>query len=112
MYKLTVYIPATHLEAVKTALFEAGAGRQGAYDRCAWQALGQGQFQPLAGSSPYLGKAGAVETVAEYRVEMLCPEERAAAVARALRAAHPYEEPAFDFVRLEAVPSRPAPGAT
>lgn len=102
MYKLTVYIPATHLEAVKTALFEAGAGRQGAYDCCAWQARGQGQFRPLAGSSPFIGQAGAVETIDEYRVDMLCPEDRTADVIRALRAAHPYEEPAFDLVKLEA----------
>ncbi len=102
MYKLTAYIPATHLEAVKTALFEAGAGRQGAYDQCAWQVLGQGQFRPLAGSTPFVGRTGTVETVAEYRVEMLCPEDRAATVVRALRAAHPYEEPAFDLVRIEA----------
>ncbi len=102
MYKLTVYIPATHLEAVKTALFEAGAGRQGTYDCCAWQARGQGQFRPLAGSSPFIGQTGAVETVDEYRVDMLCPEDRTADVIRALRAAHPYEEPAFDLVKLEA----------
>ena len=102
MYKLTVYIPATHLEAVKTALFEAGAGRQGTYDCCAWQARGQGQFRPLAGSSPFIGQTGAVETVDEYRVDMLCPEDRTADVIRALRATHPYEEPAFDLVKLEA----------
>ena len=100
MYKLTVYVPATHLEAIKTALFDAGAGLQGAYDRCAWQVLGQGQFRPLAGSSPFIGQADSVATVDEYRVEMLCPEDRASAVIRALRAAHPYEAPAFDLVHL------------
>jgi hypothetical protein len=100
MYKLTVYIPATHLETVKNALFDAGAGRQGAYDRCAWQVLGQGQFRPLTGCSPFIGRVGSVATVDEYRVEMLCPEDRTAAVIRALRAAHPYETPAFDLVRL------------
>jgi len=101
MYKLTVFIPATHLEAVKAALFDAGAGGQGAYDRCAWQVRGEGQFRPLAGSAPAVGTQGHVETVDEYRVEMLCPEARADAVIRALRSAHPYEEPAFDLVRLE-----------
>ena len=100
MLKLTVYIPDSHLEAVKSALFAAGAGHQGNYDCCAWQILGQGQFRPLAGSVPFIGTVGELETGAEYRVEMLCPEERVAAVTHALRSAHPYEEPAFDWVKL------------
>lgn len=101
MFKLTVYIPETHLEPVKEALFAAGAGRYAAYDRCCWQVLGEGQFRPLAGSDPFIGQTGALERVAEYRVEMICVDEAVAAVAAALRAAHPYEEPAFDFVRVE-----------
>jgi hypothetical protein len=100
MYKLTVYIPETHLERVKEALFAAGAGRYAAYDRCCWQVRGQGQFRPLPGSHPFLGKENAVEYVPEYRVEMICSDPDAPAVVAALRAAHPYEEPAFDFVRL------------
>ena len=100
MYKLTVYIPETHLEAVKEALFAAGAGRYAAYDRCCWQVLGQGQFRPLAGSDPFIGQAGVEERVQEYRVEMICVDAAVEGVTRALRAAHPYEEPAFDFVRL------------
>ncbi len=100
MYKLTVYVPVAHVESVKEALFAAGAGRYAAYDRCCWQVLGQGQFRPLAGSDPFIGQAGVVEHVPEYRVEMICAEEAVAAVTAALRAAHPYEEPAFDFVRL------------
>jgi len=100
MYKLTVYIPETHLEALKDALFAAGAGRYAAYDRCCWQVLGQGQFRPLAGSDPFIGRAGVEERVQEYRVEMICEDEAVDGVTRALRASHPYEEPAFDFVRL------------
>ncbi|MDR2849653.1 MAG: NGG1p interacting factor NIF3 [Verrucomicrobiota bacterium] len=100
MYKLTVYIPEPHLEPVKEALFAAGAGRCAAYDRCSWQVLGQGQFRPLEGSRPFIGEPGAVARVAEYRVEMICADEAVAAVTAALRAAHPYEVPAFDFIRL------------
>jgi hypothetical protein len=100
MYKLTVYIPESHLEPVKEALFAAGSGRYAAYDRCCWQVLGQGQFRPLEGSRPFLGTVGTDEKVAEYRVEMICADEDVARVEQALRAAHPYEEPAFDFVRL------------
>ena len=100
MFKLTVYIPATHVEAVKEALFNAGAGRYAAYDRCAWQVLGEGQFRPLVGSQPFLGTAGRDERVPEYRVEMIVPDADVAAVLRALKAAHPYEEPAYDLVRI------------
>ena len=100
MYKLTVYVPASHVEAVKEALFAAGAGRYAAYDRCAWQVAGEGQFRPLAGSRPFLGAAGRDERVAEYRVEMIVADEAAGAAVRALRAAHPYEEPAYDLVRV------------
>jgi len=100
MYKLTVYIPVSHLEQVKEVLFAAGAGCYAAYDCCCWQVLGQGQFRPLAGSDPYVGAAGVVERVPEYRVEMVCADGAVAAVTDALRAAHPYEEPAFDFVRI------------
>lgn len=100
MLKLTVYIPETHLERVKEALFAAGAGAYKNYDRCCWQVKGEGQFRPLCGSHPFLGENGRDERVAEWRVEMICPDDKATAVLAALRAAHPYEEPAFDFVRI------------
>jgi hypothetical protein len=105
MYKLTVYIPESHLEVVKDALFAAGAGRYAAYDRCCWQVLGQGQFRPLAGSDPFIGTQDQEERLPEYRVEMICADDVVAAVTDALRAAHPYEEPAFDFVRCSGVGS-------
>jgi len=100
MYKLTVYIPETHVEAVKTALFAAGAGRYANYDRCAWQVLGQGQFRPLQGSKPFLGTPGQIACVPEYRVEMIVQDASIPAVLKALKAAHPYEEPAYDLVRM------------
>ena len=100
MYKLTVYIPASHVTQVKKALFAAGAGRYANYDCCAWQVLGEGQFRPLQGSHPYLGTPGELSSVPEYRVEMLVPEAVATAVLAALRASHPYEEPAYDLLRV------------
>jgi hypothetical protein len=100
VYKLGIYVPDTHLEEVKQALFEAGAGRIGDYDHCCWQTAGQGQFRPLPGSRPFLGETGEVETVAEYRIEMVLEDEHVAAVVAALRRAHPYEEPAWDLVAL------------
>ena len=99
MYKLCFYVPESHLEQVKQAVFAAGAGRLGDYDQCCWQVAGQGQFRPLAGSTPHLGVQDQLEQVQEYRVEMLCAEDCMEQVICALRAAHPYEEPAFDYMR-------------
>ncbi len=96
--KLVVYVPETHKEAVKGALFAAGAGGQGAYDMCAFEVLGVGQFRPLSAASPHIGEANRLSQIAEYRVEMLVPLERLTQVIAALLAAHPYEEPAFDIL--------------
>lgn len=95
-YKLCFYVPESHTEAVKEAVFATGAGRQGNYDCCCFQFRGQGQFRPLEGSDPFLGKQGEVERVSEDRVEMLCDASHLQAALTALRAAHPYEEPAID----------------
>jgi hypothetical protein len=100
VYKLGFYVPESHLGQVKDAVFAAGAGRVGNYDRCCWQAKGVGQFRPLAGSQPYLGRAGNVEEVEEYRVELVCDDDCVKSVVAALVTAHPYEEPAWDLVRL------------
>ncbi|GAA5441944.1 GTP cyclohydrolase 1 type 2 homolog [Microbulbifer sp. NBRC 101763] len=101
MYKFCIYIPESHLEEVKQALFAAGAGRIGDYDHCCWQVLGTGQFRPLPGSQPFIGESGEVEQVSEYRVEMVCADEHVDATLQALYGAHPYEEPAFDLWRLD-----------
>lgn len=100
MFKITFYVPESHLDAVKAALFAAGAGRVGNYDCCAWQVRGEGQFRPLTGSNPFIGKQGVVEVVDEYRVELVCEENHLQAAVAALKQAHPYEEPAYDVVRL------------
>ncbi|HEY8939075.1 MAG TPA: NGG1p interacting factor NIF3 [Cellvibrio sp.] len=106
MYKLVFFVPESHLEQVKTAVFSAGAGRIGNYDQCCWQVQGSGQFRPLAGANPYIGNSGQLETLPEYRVEMVCADEFIQAAVAALRAAHPYEEPAFDVWHLVAVEAR------
>lgn len=100
MHKLCFYVPPSHLEAVKAAVFAAGAGRIGDYDQCCWQVLGEGQFRPLTGSQPFVGALERTERVAEYRVEMVCADALIATVVSALKAAHPYEEPAFDLYRV------------
>ncbi|TVP88486.1 MAG: NGG1p interacting factor NIF3 [Pseudomonadaceae bacterium] len=100
MYKLCFFVPESHAEMVKEAIFAAGAGRIGDYEACCWQVLGQGQFRPLAGSQPFLGQQGELERVMEYRVELVCNEQSIKPAVAALRAAHPYEEPAFDVQQL------------
>lgn len=98
MYTFCFYVPESDLEAVKTAVFAAGAGRIGNYDHCCWQVAGQGQFRPLPGSNPTLGRRGEIEYVAEYRVEMVCEARNIDAAVRAMKAAHPYEEPAWHVI--------------
>lgn len=101
MYKLVFFVPETHLEEVKRAVFGSGAGKIGHYDSCCWQTLGRGQFRPLDGAAPYIGQQGQVEVVAEYRVELVCSDTCIAEAVTALKAAHPYEEPAYDVCMLE-----------
>ena len=103
MLKLCFFVPESHLEKVKGAVFAAGAGKIGNYDSCCWQVLGQGQFRALAGSDPYIGQQGVVETVAEWRVETVLEDGVMQEVVKALRESHPYEEPAFDLIRLEMI---------
>ena len=98
MFILVFYIPETHLDAVKEALFENGAGRKGPYSRVCWQVLGEGQFQPEEGSTPFIGSAGALSCVPEYRVEMYCEPSCRETVEKALLQAHPYETPAYHFI--------------
>ncbi|MBU2097814.1 MAG: YqfO family protein [Gammaproteobacteria bacterium] len=100
MYKLCFYVPQSHLDVVKQAVFDAGAGRIGNYENCCWQVEGQGQFRPLAGSNPAIGQLNQLETVVEYRVEMVCGKNLISDVINALKRAHPYEEPAYDVVQL------------
>lgn len=101
MYKICVYIPETHLRQVKTALFAAGAGRIGNYDNCCWQVAGEGQFRPLAGSTPHIGQANQIESVKEYKVELVCEDHLVKLVIEAMKRAHPYETPAYDVWKLE-----------
>jgi len=95
-----VFVPREALDDVRAAVFAAGAGRIGEYERCSWYTAGTGTFLGGAGSSPTVGERGREERVAELRLETVFPEERQDEVLAALRAAHPYEEPAFDIYPL------------
>jgi len=103
LYKIAIHVPESHVEQVKQAAFDAGAGRQGKYEHCAFQWLGEGQFKPLAGSNPYSGEHNRLSRVAEYRVEMICQASYIKAAVAAIRDAHPYEEAAIDVWRLESI---------
>ncbi|MFV5442260.1 NGG1p interacting factor NIF3 [Acinetobacter oleivorans] len=100
MLKLIYYVPESHLESTKQAIFSAGAGGIGNYEHCAWQVKGIGQFKPVKGADPYIGELGELEQVDEWCVETIVIEENAKAVAKALKASHPYEEPAFEFIQI------------
>ena len=100
MYKIAFFVPHAHAEAVKEALFSAGAGRFGDYDCASWETGGTGQFRPLSGANPFIGSEGMVERVDELRVEMICTDESVRPALEALVAAHPYEEPAYELSRI------------
>ena len=99
-YKLVWFVPAEALDETRDAVFAAGAGRIGDYERCSWYAAGTGTFLAGEGASPALGERGREERVAELRVETVVPAGRAGEVVAALLAAHPYEEVPFDLYPL------------
>ena len=98
--KWVIYVPREHVEVVQAAAFEAGAGHIGGYSQCSWSVSGIGQFLPHEGASPAVASVGVVERVDEDRFEVVAPARVRADVLSAIRAAHPYQEPAFDIFAL------------
>ncbi len=101
MYKISFFVPLDYAEIVKQAVFQQGAGKMGGYADCSWETLGTGQFRPLEGSDPFIGAANKLERVQELKIEMLCHENLIESVISAYKQAHPYEEPAYDVIKLE-----------
>jgi len=99
--KIVVYVPADYVEAVRTALCEAGAGHIGGYAGCTFETEGIGTFLPLDGTKPHIGEVGRSEKVAEIRLETIVPEMLLSGVIAAMRYAHPYEEVAYDIYAVE-----------
>jgi hypothetical protein len=99
-YKLVWFVPKDALERTRDAVFAAGAGRIGDYGRCSWYTSGEGTFLGGERTDPAIGEAGREERVGEYRVETVVPSDRAREIVEALRAAHPYEEVAYDLYPL------------
>jgi hypothetical protein len=98
--KLVVFVPVEALDSVRDALFGAGAGRIGEYERCSWYTEGTGTFLAGEATDPTIGERGREERVPELRLETVYPVDREEQIVRALREAHPYEEPAFDLYSL------------
>jgi hypothetical protein len=98
--KLVVFVPREALDPVREALFGAGAGRVGNYERCSFYTEGTGTFLGGEGATPAVGRVGTEERVSELRLETVYPADRHDEVIAALRAVHPYEEPVFDAYPL------------
>lgn len=101
-YKLVVFVPQDHLEQVRIAVCNAGAGKIGKkYDNCTFMTSGIGTFRPLKGAQPHIGEIGKIERVGEARLETIVPKKDLKKVIAAMKKAHPYEEVAYDVFRLE-----------
>ncbi len=107
MYQLCFYVPKSHLEEVKIALFKEGAGTFGNYDSCAWEIEGTGQFRPLDGSRPFIGNKNKIEQVREYKVEMVCQDIFIKSVLAKLMEVHPYETPAYRVYEINTIKGLP-----
>ncbi len=100
MKKIIFFVPINSAVKVKNALFDAGAGKIGDYDRCCFEVEGLGQFRPLAGANPHIGNCGEVELVKELRVELVCDDRYVRQSLKALLESHPYEEVAFEVYEM------------
>ncbi len=110
MYKLVIYVPRDHVEDVRRAVCAVGAGHIGNYSDCSFRTAGTGTFKPLAGTRPYLGEIGELAEVDEFRLETVVPESRLQEALNSMRRSHPYEEIAYDLIRLSNRGQRLSPG--
>lgn len=98
--KITIYVPIENADDIRKALGDAGAGLIGEYSHCSYSVIGKGRFIPSGDANPHIGKPGVAETVEEERVEVVCDRDKAKNAITAMKAAHPYEEVAFDICPL------------
>ncbi len=101
MYKLNYYVPVDAKERTKRALFEIGVGKLGNYEECSWETLGNGQFKPVDSANPHIGELNTLEILEEYKVELICSSELIENAIKILKEAHPYEEVAYEVIKLE-----------
>ena len=100
MFKLVVFVPGEAIDAIRDAISEVDAGVIGNYSHCSFQSPGTGTFKPMEGAEPYIGKVGEMESVPEFRLEVLAKEDRLHDAISAMLDAHPYEEVAYDVYPL------------
>ena len=103
--KWVIFVPGPSADAVRSAVFAAGAGQIGDYSHCSWTVTGSGQFLPAAGATPAIGTVGSLQRLPEDRVEVIAPATLRDRVLAAMRSAHPYQEPAFDVIALAPLPT-------
>jgi len=100
LFKIVVFVPESHADAVRKAAGDAGAGKIGNYSRCSFSSKGTGRFLPEKGANPAIGNVGHLETVEEERIEMVCEKDKLQEVVNAIKQSHPYEEVALDIYPL------------
>lgn len=100
LVRLDVIVPDTHVDEVRVALFDAGAGAIGTYDCCSFNIAGTGTFRPLSGSHPFVGEEGEEHHESETMVSMVLPAELIGKVENVLLEVHPYETPAYQFIPM------------
>lgn len=99
--KLSVFVPHSHVDSVSNALFSAGAGKVGNYDSCSYTSKGLGSFRACQGANPFVGNIGDIHCEPETKIEVVLPSWLKKNVQKAMLNAHPYEEPAYDFIATE-----------
>jgi len=99
--KIVFFVPKSHGDNVRNAMFAAGAGKIGNYECCSFETLGVGQFKPIEGSSAFVGEVGKLETVSELKIEMVCEKKIIQQVIDAMKDAHPYETVAYEVYSIE-----------
>jgi hypothetical protein len=112
LQKLVTFVPASHFDKVRQAVFDAGAGHIGNYDSCGYSVDGKGTFRALNGAHPFVGQHGTLHTEPEIRFETIFPSYLVRHIVAELIKNHPYEEPAYDIYALQNTDSRVGLGLT
>ncbi|MBC7901817.1 MAG: Nif3-like dinuclear metal center hexameric protein [Gemmatimonadaceae bacterium] len=99
--KLYTFVPNSHAEKVRDAVFSAGGGQIGKYAECSFSSEGIGSFKAGEGTNPYAGKKGELHFENETKLEIIFPVWAEREIIKALLAAHPYEEVAYDIIALQ-----------
>jgi hypothetical protein len=101
MYKLNYFVPLQYKEQTKQALFSIGAGSYNNYEACCFESIGISQFKPLHNAHPYIGEHNKIESIQEYKIEMICKAKLIRKAIEVLKQSHPYEEVAYEVIKLE-----------